>query len=68
MSSAFAAALAAYLVYSKKDDSTKTGFTLNMAIGFSSMILMWIRCTNLFEVQGGFLCYILMIILIKIIS
>ncbi|KII86823.1 hypothetical protein PLICRDRAFT_700101 [Plicaturopsis crispa FD-325 SS-3] len=50
----FAASLAAYLVYGPKAVSaSNTGFSLTMAIGFSSIILWWVRALNDFEVQGN---------------
>ncbi|KII86961.1 hypothetical protein PLICRDRAFT_275537 [Plicaturopsis crispa FD-325 SS-3] len=50
----FAASLAAYLVYgSNVISASDTGFSLTMAIGFSSMILWWVRVLNDFEVQGN---------------
>jgi hypothetical protein len=69
---AFAAALAAYLVYFQGHSAANTGFSLNMAgkindlwpcrrralttgaslVGFSGMILWWVRVLNDFEVQG----------------
>ncbi|KAI0832850.1 multidrug resistance-associated ABC transporter [Trametes gibbosa] len=49
----FAACLAAYLVYGSHARAANTGFSLNMAVGFSSMILWWIRILNEFEVSGN---------------
>ncbi|KII93466.1 hypothetical protein PLICRDRAFT_35686 [Plicaturopsis crispa FD-325 SS-3] len=50
----FAASLAAYLVYGPKlVSASNTGFSLTMAIGFSSLILWWVRILNDFEVQGN---------------
>ncbi|KAI0650859.1 multidrug resistance-associated ABC transporter [Trametes meyenii] len=48
----FAACLAAYLVYGSHARAANTGFSLNMAVGFSGMILWWIRILNEFEVNG----------------
>ncbi|PBK89786.1 P-loop containing nucleoside triphosphate hydrolase protein [Armillaria gallica] len=48
----FSACLAAYLVYFQDIEAFNVGFSLNMAIGVSSMILWWVRCVNQFEVQG----------------
>lgn len=50
----FAASLAAYLVYGHTKAAETTGFSLNMAVGFSGMILWWVRILNEFEVQGTF--------------
>ncbi|KAI0782171.1 hypothetical protein C8Q75DRAFT_811859 [Abortiporus biennis] len=50
----FSAALAAYLTYGKSDiGSANTGFSLTMATGFSSLLLIWIRTFNLFETNGN---------------
>ncbi|TRM65976.1 hypothetical protein BD626DRAFT_427540 [Schizophyllum amplum] len=49
----FAALLAAYLVYFQDQKSSTTGFSLNMAVGFSGMILWWVRILNQFEVEGN---------------
>ncbi|KIK71390.1 hypothetical protein GYMLUDRAFT_254610 [Collybiopsis luxurians FD-317 M1] len=48
-----AAGLAAYLVYLQDQTASNTGFSLNMAVGFSSLILWWVRTLNEFEVQGN---------------
>ncbi|KAI1795060.1 hypothetical protein LXA43DRAFT_1080347 [Ganoderma leucocontextum] len=53
LGSLFAACLAAYLVYGSNARAANTGFSLNMAVGFSSMILWWIRILNEFEVAGN---------------
>ncbi|KAH6916771.1 ATP-binding cassette transporter [Coprinopsis sp. MPI-PUGE-AT-0042] len=53
LGSLFAASLATYLVYFQDHTASNTGFSLNMAIGFSSMILWWIRVLNETEVQGN---------------
>ncbi|KAJ3564413.1 hypothetical protein NP233_g8310 [Leucocoprinus birnbaumii] len=49
----FAAALGTYLVYIKPSSPSSVGFSLNMAVSFSSLILYWIRHFNDFEVQGN---------------
>lgn len=49
----FAAGLATYLVYFKSPGASNTGFSLNMAVGFSGMILWWIQRLNELEVQGN---------------
>jgi hypothetical protein len=50
----FTAGLATYLVYGGNltPRSNNTGFSLNMAVGFSSLILWWVRLLNEFEVSG----------------
>jgi hypothetical protein len=47
------AALACYLVYGPAIGSSNTGFTLNMASEFCTMILWWVRIFNDFEVQSN---------------
>ncbi|KAJ7286214.1 hypothetical protein C8J57DRAFT_1446843 [Mycena rebaudengoi] len=47
----FAASLAYYLVYVQSHSASNIGFSLNMAIGVSGMILWWVRQMNEFEVQ-----------------
>ncbi|THV06409.1 P-loop containing nucleoside triphosphate hydrolase protein [Dendrothele bispora CBS 962.96] len=49
----FSAGLAAYLVYFGQHSSSTIGFSLNMAVAFSSGILMWIRIANIFETQAN---------------
>ncbi|KZP16764.1 P-loop containing nucleoside triphosphate hydrolase protein [Athelia psychrophila] len=51
----FTASLATYLVYGRSEmpDASSTGFSLNMAVIFSSLILWWVRLLNNFEVQGN---------------
>ncbi|KAL4243444.1 hypothetical protein ABKN59_001093 [Abortiporus biennis] len=49
----FASGLAAYLVYAGGVTASNTGFSLTMAVGFSSMILWWVRLLNEFEVSGN---------------
>ncbi|KAI0068112.1 P-loop containing nucleoside triphosphate hydrolase protein [Artomyces pyxidatus] len=52
----FTSALAAYLVYGpgRKDVlPSDTGFSLTMAVGFSGLIMWWVRFYNDFEVQGN---------------
>ncbi|KAF7322651.1 ATP-binding cassette transporter [Mycena chlorophos] len=53
LSGLFAASLAYYLVYYRSFNPSNVGFTLNMAIGFSGMVLWWIRVLNDFEIQGN---------------
>lgn len=50
----FSAVLAAYLVYGRGvHEASNIGFSLNMAVGFSSMILWWVRILNEVEVSGN---------------
>ncbi|KAJ6574743.1 P-loop containing nucleoside triphosphate hydrolase protein [Mycena capillaripes] len=49
----FAASLAYYLIYFQSHSPSNIGFSLNMAIGFSGMILWWVRVLNDFEIQGN---------------
>ncbi|KAF9807084.1 hypothetical protein IEO21_08395 [Rhodonia placenta] len=51
LSSLFSSGLAAYLVYGGRFNASNTGFSLNMAVGFSGMILWWVRIFNEFEVS-----------------
>ncbi|VDC06815.1 unnamed protein product [Peniophora sp. CBMAI 1063] len=51
---AFAALLAGYLVYGPQTTGANSiGFSLNMAVGFSGMILFLVRIYNAFEVDGN---------------
>ncbi|KAF8256886.1 ABC transporter type 1, transmembrane domain-containing protein [Lactarius quietus] len=52
----FSAGLAAYLIYVPRERSlpSDVGFSLTMAIGFSSLILWWVRMLNDFEVNISF--------------
>ncbi|KAH9939277.1 uncharacterized protein BXZ73DRAFT_76000 [Epithele typhae] len=49
----FAAGLASYLVYGTSVRAGNTGFSLDMAVIFSNVILWWIRLLNEFEVNGN---------------
>ncbi|KAI5824338.1 P-loop containing nucleoside triphosphate hydrolase protein [Schizophyllum commune Tattone D] len=52
LGAAFSTLLAIYLVYFQKSSTvgaSTTGFSLNMAVGFSSMILFWVRMMNIVE-------------------
>ncbi|KAH8120523.1 hypothetical protein DFH11DRAFT_1560461 [Phellopilus nigrolimitatus] len=50
----FTAGLAAYLVYGNRLGlASNAGFSLNMAVAFSSLILWWVRILNDFEVNGN---------------
>ncbi|PSS37122.1 hypothetical protein PHLCEN_2v995 [Hermanssonia centrifuga] len=53
LAGSFSTALSAYLVYGQRSDAASTGFSLTMAVGFSSMVLWWVRNFNEFEVQGN---------------
>ncbi|KAJ7489333.1 P-loop containing nucleoside triphosphate hydrolase protein [Mycena latifolia] len=53
LSTLFTTALAVYLVYFQKQEASNAGFSLTMTLGFSGMILVWIRCFNDFEVQSN---------------
>ncbi|KAJ7747993.1 hypothetical protein B0H14DRAFT_3096981 [Mycena olivaceomarginata] len=54
----FSAGLATYLVYIKHTSAGDTGFLLNMAITFTSLLLWVVKIVNDFEVQSGLLAYI----------
>jgi ABC-type multidrug transport system fused ATPase/permease subunit len=50
----FAAGLAGYLVYGQPlSTAANSGFSITMAVMFSSMILWWVRSLNEFEVSGN---------------
>ncbi|KAJ7045853.1 hypothetical protein C8F04DRAFT_1066426 [Mycena alexandri] len=49
----FASSLAYYIVYFQSERPFNIGFSLNMALGFASTILYWVRVLNMFEVQGN---------------
>ncbi|KAG7095647.1 hypothetical protein E1B28_006369 [Marasmius oreades] len=49
----FSASLAVYLVYVGQQNPSNTGYSLNMAVSFSGMILWWIRFVNMFEIRGN---------------
>ncbi|KAL0950661.1 hypothetical protein HGRIS_007447 [Hohenbuehelia grisea] len=49
----FTGSLAIYLLYGKDQSAANTGFSLNMAVGFSTMIMWVVRMFNEFEVQGN---------------
>ncbi|KAF9466481.1 hypothetical protein BDZ94DRAFT_1280783 [Collybia nuda] len=49
----FTASLAAYLVYFQNHTASNTGFSLNMAVAFSGMVLYWVQFVNELErIQG----------------
>ncbi|KAJ3557433.1 hypothetical protein NM688_g1472 [Phlebia brevispora] len=50
---AFAASLAAYLVYGQNYDASKTGFSLTMAVTFSLVMMIWVRIINDIEVHAN---------------
>ncbi|CCM06514.1 uncharacterized protein FIBRA_08786 [Fibroporia radiculosa] len=49
----FSASLGAYLVYSGSATASDTGFSLSMAVSFSTYILYAVRMFNEFEVSGN---------------
>ncbi|KAI0052966.1 hypothetical protein FA95DRAFT_1579668 [Auriscalpium vulgare] len=52
----FTSALGSWLIYGPKGSTalpSNTGFSLTMAVGFSGMILWWVRILNDFEIQGN---------------
>ncbi|KAF8816575.1 hypothetical protein BYT27DRAFT_7127650, partial [Phlegmacium glaucopus] len=49
----FTAALASYLVYGRSVGAGNTGFSLNMVVEFCSMIVVWVRFFNDFEVESN---------------
>ncbi|KAJ7690181.1 hypothetical protein B0H17DRAFT_1331449 [Mycena rosella] len=52
LGSTFTASLALYLVYIKQTNAGESGFLINMAVTFTSMLLWFVRALNEFEVQG----------------
>lgn len=48
----FSASLAAYLVYAQNARVFNVGFSLNMAMGFTSKLNFWVRSLNRFEIEG----------------
>ncbi|KZV91547.1 P-loop containing nucleoside triphosphate hydrolase protein [Exidia glandulosa HHB12029] len=62
----FSSGLATYLVYGPHTlDAAKTGFSLVMAVAFSSMILWFVRVLNQFEVEANSLERILQYVSIE---
>ncbi|KAL4247277.1 ATP-binding cassette transporter C [Abortiporus biennis] len=55
LSALFTASLAAFLIYGSNVGASNIGFSLNMAVGFSGLLLMWVRHFNMFEVTGKYL-------------
>lgn len=53
LASSFSATLAVYLVYFKHTSAGDSGFLINMAVTFTSMLLWVVRLLNDFEVQGN---------------
>jgi ABC-type multidrug transport system fused ATPase/permease subunit len=49
----FSVGLAAYLIYGKSIGASNTGFSLNMATNFCSLILFFVRIFNDFEVESN---------------
>ncbi|KIJ38934.1 hypothetical protein M422DRAFT_33000 [Sphaerobolus stellatus SS14] len=49
----FATSLAVYLVYRSSTSAANSGFSLNVAVQFSSFLLWWVRYYNDFEVQAN---------------
>ncbi|THV04763.1 P-loop containing nucleoside triphosphate hydrolase protein [Dendrothele bispora CBS 962.96] len=53
LGSLFQASLATYLVYLSNERASTTGFSLNMAVAFSGVVLYWVRVANMLEVSGN---------------
>ncbi|OCH87049.1 hypothetical protein OBBRIDRAFT_796585 [Obba rivulosa] len=49
----FATSLAVYLIYGTNTPASSVGFSLNMAVSFAAMILVWIRILNTLELSGS---------------
>ena len=48
----FSGVVSAYITYSGSVTAGTAGFTLNLVLSFSSLILAWVRIYNLLEVEG----------------
>lgn len=53
LGAAFTAALATYLVYAPQVGTSNIGFSLNMALEFTGLILNFVRLYNYFEVESN---------------
>ncbi|KAF8957025.1 multidrug resistance-associated ABC transporter [Flammula alnicola] len=53
LSASFTVALASYLIYGPSVGASNTGFSLNMAVEFTTLILYFVRIYNDFEVQAN---------------
>ncbi|KAK7462765.1 hypothetical protein VKT23_020778 [Stygiomarasmius scandens] len=53
LGSLFQTSLAAYLVYVGNQNASTTGFSLNMAVAFSTVVLYWVRIANMLEVSAN---------------
>ncbi|KZT69185.1 hypothetical protein DAEQUDRAFT_727082 [Daedalea quercina L-15889] len=49
----FTAGLGAYLIYGSNLDPSNVGFSLNMAVQFSGMIIWWIKLCNELQISGN---------------
>lgn len=49
----FAGVVATYVTYSDQIDPGSAGFTLNVVLSFTGLILIWVRYYNLLEIEGG---------------
>ncbi|KAK0496137.1 P-loop containing nucleoside triphosphate hydrolase protein [Armillaria luteobubalina] len=54
----FSASLAVYLVYIQNARAFNIGFSLNMAVGFTNKILLWVRIFNRFEIEERIQSYL----------
>jgi len=53
LSGAFVATLCAYLIYWSRANAANTGFSLNLAFEFTSLMLWFVRGWNQFEVESN---------------
>jgi hypothetical protein len=53
----FAGVVATYITYSGHIGSGSAGFTLNVVLSFTGLILLWVRFYNLLEIEGKPLSY-----------
>ena len=52
MGAVFSGVIATYITYGGQVDAGSAGFTLNVVLSFTTMILLWVRFYNLAEVEG----------------
>ncbi|KAI0782154.1 P-loop containing nucleoside triphosphate hydrolase protein [Abortiporus biennis] len=53
LAAVFTSSLSAYLVYGLGVSAANTGFSLTMAVGFSGLLILWVKTFNLFETNGN---------------
>jgi hypothetical protein len=53
----FAGVIATYITYSGRVDAGSAGFTLNLMLTFTGLVLAWVRLYNALEIHGTSLSY-----------